>query len=284
MDIKVVGVVGAGTMGTGIAQVAASMGYKVVLRDIKMEYVEASMLKMGKILSKLVEKGKITEEQKNETIGRIVKTDKLSDFEDVDLVIEAVLEDMELKKSVFKELNEVCKKETIFATNTSSMSITEIAKDSGRPDRFCGIHFFNPVPVMKLVEVIYGMKTSSDTIEKALEFSLSLGKTPVEVKKDSPGFIVNRLLIPYMNEAARLLAEGVASVEDIDTAVKLGLNYPMGPFQMLDFGGVDLSVTISDYFKEEFNDLSYAPQMILKQMVRAGKTGMKAGEGFYKYK
>jgi 3-hydroxybutyryl-CoA dehydrogenase len=284
MDIKVVGVVGAGTMGTGIAQVAASMGYKVVLRDIKMEYVDASMIKMEKILSKLVEKGKITEEQKNETIGRIIKTDKLSDFEDVDLVIEAVLEDMELKKSVFKELNEVCKKETIFATNTSSMSITEIAKDSGRPDRFCGIHFFNPVPVMKLVEVIYGMKTSSDTIEKALEFSLSLGKTPVEVKKDSPGFIVNRLLIPYMNEAARLLAEGVASVEDIDTAVKLGLNYPMGPFQMLDFGGVDLSVTISDYFKEEFNDLSYAPQMILKQMVRAGKTGMKAGEGFYKYK
>jgi len=284
MDIKVVGIVGAGTMGTGIAQVAASMGYKVILRDIKMEYVDASVLKMGKILSKLVEKGKITEEQRNETIGRIIKTDKLSDFGDADLVIEAVLEDRELKKSVFKELNDICKEDAIFATNTSSMSITEIAKDSGRPDRFCGIHFFNPVPVMKLVEVIYGMKTSRDTIEKALEFSLSLGKTPVEVKKDSPGFIVNRLLIPYMNEAARLLAEGVASVEDIDTAIKLGLNYPMGPFQMLDFGGVDLSVTIADYFKEEFNDLSYAPQMILKQMVRAGKTGMKAGEGFYKYK
>jgi len=163
------------------------------------------------------------------------------------------------------------------------MSITEIAKASNRPEKFCGIHFFNPVPVMKLVEVIYGMKSAPKTIENALEFVLAIGKTPVEVKKDSPGFIVNRLLIPYMNEAARLLSEGVASVEDIDTAVRLGLNYPMGPFQMLDFGGIDLSVTISNYFKEEFNDINYAPQFVLKQMIRAGKTGMKSGEGFYKY-
>ncbi|MEL7649129.1 MAG: 3-hydroxyacyl-CoA dehydrogenase family protein [Sedimentibacter sp.] len=283
MEIRVIGVLGAGTMGTGIAQTAAAAGYKVVLRDIKQEYVDASVERMNKYFLKSIEKGKMTHDQKDEILSRITKTDNLKDLENVDMVIEAVLEDMELKKSVFRELNAICKADTIFASNTSSMSITEIAKDSGRPERFCGIHFFNPVPVMKLVEVVYGMKSSEETIEKALEFALSLGKTPVEVKKDSPGFIVNRLLIPYMNEAARLLAEGVASVEDIDTAVKLGLNYPMGPFQMLDFGGIDLSVTISEYFKEEFNDMGYAPQPILRQMIRAGKTGMKSGEGFYKY-
>lgn len=283
MEIRVIGVLGAGTMGTGIAQTAAAAGYKVVLRDIKQEYVDASVERMNKYFLKSIEKGKMTHDQKDEILNRITKTDNLKDLENVDMVIEAVLEDMELKKSVFRELNAICKADTIFASNTSSMSITEIAKDSGRPERFCGIHFFNPVPVMKLVEVVYGMKSSEETIEKALEFALSLGKTPVEVKKDSPGFIVNRLLIPYMNEAARLLAEGVASVEDIDTAVKLGLNYPMGPFQMLDFGGIDLSVTISEYFKEEFNDMGYAPQPILRQMIRAGKTGMKSGEGFYKY-
>lgn len=283
MEIRVIGVLGAGTMGTGIAQTAAAAGYKVVLRDIKQEFVDASVERMNKYFLKSIEKGKMTQDQKDEILSRITKTDNLKDLENVDMVIEAVLEDMELKKSVFRELNTICKADTIFASNTSSMSITEIAKDSGRPERFCGIHFFNPVPVMKLVEVVYGMKSSEETIEKALEFALSLGKTPVEVKKDSPGFIVNRLLIPYMNEAARLLAEGVASVEDIDTAVKLGLNYPMGPFQMLDFGGIDLSVTISEYFKEEFNDMGYAPQPILRQMIRAGKTGMKSGEGFYKY-
>ncbi len=283
MSIKTIGVVGAGTMGTGIAQVAAMKGYDVILRDIKMEYVESSITKMTKLLDKSVKKERITDLQKNETLSRITKTDSLDAFKDADLVIEAVLENLDLKKGIFEELNGICKEETIFATNTSSMSVTEIASASGRPDRFCGIHFFNPVPVMKLVEVIYGMDSSKETIEKALEFSLALGKTPVEVKKDSPGFIVNRLLIPYMNEAARILEEGVASVEDIDTAVKLGLNYPMGPFQMFDFGGIDLSVIISEYFKDEFNDMGYAPQLILKQMVRAGKTGMKSGEGFYKY-
>jgi 3-hydroxybutyryl-CoA dehydrogenase len=281
--VGVIGIVGAGTMGTGIAQVVAAMGYKVILRDIKLSFVEASVGRIDRQLAKSVEKGKITEAQKKETMARFVMTENLQDFKDVDIVIEAVLENMELKKAIFKELNDVCKMGAIFASNTSSMSITEIGKESGRPDRFCGIHFFNPAPVMRLVEVISGLRTSDATIAKALEFTLSLGKTPVEVKKDSPGFIVNRLLIPFMNEAARLYAEGVASVEDIDTAVKLGLNHPMGPFQLLDFGGIDLSVTISNYFSEEFNDNSYAPQPVLKQMVRAGKTGMKSGEGFYKY-
>lgn len=280
---KVVGVVGVGTMGTGIAQVFAQSGYTVLFKGRSDSSIDKSMAKISKSLSKQVEKGKMEESRKAEVLGNIKKTLSYDDLKDVDLVIEAVLEDIVLKEEVFSELNKICKPETIFASNTSSMSITEIGNHSGRPDRFCGVHFFNPVPVMKLVEVIYGLKSTSDTISTVLEYVLSLGKTPVEVKKDSPGFIVNRLLIPYMNEAARLLAEGVASVEDIDTAIKLGLNYPMGPFQMLDFGGIDLSITISEYFKEEFNDMSYAPQPILKQMVRAGKTGAKSGEGFYKY-
>jgi len=283
MEIKTVGVVGAGTMGTGIAQIVATMGYKVILRDIKMEFVDASVDRMNKYFTKSIEKGKMTSKKKEEILGRVNITDSLQDFKDVDFVVEAVLENMELKKSVFQELNNICRKETIFATNTSSMSITEIGKESGRPNQFCGIHFFNPVPVMKLVEVINGLNTAEETIETALQFALSLGKTPVEVKKDSPGFIVNRLLLPYLNEAAKMLAEGVASVEDIDTAVKLGLNYPMGPFQMMDFGGIQLTVDVLDYFKEEFNNNNYAPQPILKQLIRAGKLGAKVGGGFYKY-
>lgn len=283
MEMKTIGVVGAGTMGTGIAQTAAVMGYRVILRDVEMEFVNASVNRMDQYFTKSVTKGRMTAEQKEEALGRLTKTDRLQDLEEADLVIEAVLENMELKKSVFQELNQICKKETIFASNTSSMSITEIGKESGRSDRFCGIHFFNPVPVMKLVEVIRGLNTSDETMETALYFALSLGKTPVEVKKDSPGFIVNRLLLPYLNEAAKMLSEGVATVEDIDTAVRLGLNYPMGPFQMIDFGGMQLTVDVLNYFKEEFNDNSYAPQPLLRQMVRAGKLGPKAGEGFYKY-
>lgn len=283
MEIKKIGVVGAGTMGTGIAQVVATMGYQVIVRDIKMEYVNASLERMNKYFTKSIEKGKMTSEEKEAILARITITDNLQDFKDVDFVIEAVLENLELKGQVFQELNSICREDTIFATNTSSMSITEIGKESGRPQRFCGVHFFNPVPVMKLVEIINGLNTSEETIELALQFALSLGKTPVEVKKDSPGFIVNRLLLPYLNEAAKMLAEGVASVEDIDTAVRLGLNYPMGPFQMMDFGGVQLTIDVLEYFKEEFNNNNYAPQPILRQMVRAGKLGPKVGEGFYKY-
>lgn len=283
MEMKTIGVVGAGTMGTGIAQTAAVMGYRVILRDIEMEFVNASVNRMDQYFTKSVAKGRMTAEQREEALERLTKTDRLQDLEEADLVIEAVLENMELKKSVFQELNQICKRETIFASNTSSMSITEIGKGSGRSDRFCGIHFFNPVPVMKLVEVIRGLNTSDETMETALYFALSLGKTPVEVKRDSPGFIVNRLLLPYLNEAAKMLSEGVATVEDIDTAVRLGLNYPMGPFQMIDFGGMQLTVDVLNYFKEEFNDNYYAPQPLLRQMVRAGKLGPKAGEGFYKY-
>jgi len=270
-------------MGSGIAHVAAMAGMEVVLRDVDMKFVEGGVKRISDFMDKSIAKGKSTPEAKAETLARIKKTTDIRDFAEADLVIEAVLEDAALKVAVFRELNEVCVPDTVFATNTSSISITEIAAGCGRPDRFCGIHFFNPVQLMKLVEVISGLETVPSVLEKAASFAAAVGKTAVRVKKDSPGFIVNRLLLPFMNEAARMLAEGVASVEDIDTAVKLGLNHPMGPFELLDMGGVDLSVTILDYFQKEFGDERYAPQYLLRQMTRANKKGRKTGEGFYKY-
>lgn len=284
MSIKTVGVVGAGVMGTGIAQVCASAGLKVIIRDIADKYVDAAVGRISASLGKAVEKGKISEQEKNDTLARIRKTTELKDLAEADLIIEAVLENLELKKDVFAQLNDICPENTIFATNTSSMSVTDIASASGRADRFCGIHFFNPVPVMKLVEIVSGLKTSDSTIEAAYELVEILGKIAVHVKKDSPGFIVNKLLLPYFNEAVKLVEEGVATPEDIDTAARYGLNYPMGPFQMLDMGGIDLSITILDYFAQEFNDPHYAPKLLLRQMVRAGKLGQKSGEGFYNYK
>lgn len=283
MSIKTVGVIGAGTMGTGIAQACATSGLNVILRDIDMKYVDGSLDRMEKSLHRAIEKGRMTTEEKDATLGRITKTVSLAEFAQADVVIEAVLEDLDLKQSIFAELNTICHQDTIFATNTSSLSITSIAAGSGRPDHFCGIHFFNPVSVMKLIEIISGLNTADDTIKKAYELANTLGKTPVHVKKDSPGFIVNKLLVPYMNEAVKLLAEGVASAEDIDTAVRLGLNYPMGPFQMLDMGGIDLSITILDYFQAEYGNPHYAPQLLLRQMSRGGQTGRKSGGGFYKY-
>ena len=283
MVIRKIGVVGAGTMGLGIAQACATAGYEVVLNDIKPEFVDKALVRMAKILDKSVEKGKMDQETRDSILARVSRSTDYTDFANVDVVCEAVLENMELKKSVFGALNEICREDAIFCTNTSSMSITEISVGSGRPGKFCGMHFFNPVHVMKLVEVISGELTDPETAETILGFAKSLGKTPVRVKKDIPGFIVNRLLLPYMNEAAKMLSEGVADIEDIDTAVKLGLNYPMGPFQMLDMGGIDLTCTILEYYREEFGDDMYAPDMVLKQMLRAGKLGQKSGQGFYKY-
>lgn len=283
MSIRTIGVIGAGTMGTGIAQACALSGLKVVLRDIDAKYVEASVGRIAASLGRSVEKGKISEDDKNTSLKRIQKATILEDLADADIVIEAVLEDLALKKNIFSELNNICGKDTVFATNTSSMSITDIAGSSGRAERFCGIHFFNPVSVMKLVEIISGLNTAESTIETAYELTKLLGKIPVHVKKDSPGFIVNKLLVPYLNEAAKLLSEGVASAEDIDLAVKHGLNYPMGPFEMLDMGGIEMTITILDYFAKEYGNLHYAPQLILRQMLRAGKTGKKSGEGFYCY-
>lgn len=283
MSIEKIGIIGAGVMGAGIAHVSAAAGIDVVLRDIKEEFTENALTRISALMDRSVAKGKLTEDMKRRTLARITTATDISPLSDADLIIEAAPENLDLKKRVFSELREVCKPEAIFATNTSSMSVTEIASCSGRPERFCGIHFFNPAQVMKLVEIINGALTEPSVIDEAKAFAEAIGKVAVHVRKDSPGFIVNRLLVPYLNEAVRLLEEGVASPEDIDTAVELGLNYPVGPFKMIDTGGVDLTITVLDYFKQEFSDNGYAPRMTLKQMLRSGKTGQKAGEGFYKY-
>ncbi|MDR2245575.1 MAG: 3-hydroxybutyryl-CoA dehydrogenase [Treponema sp.] len=283
MAIKTVGVIGAGVMGSGIAQVTAMAGYGVMLRDVEASFLEKSINRIEGGLDRLIEKGKLAEDKKKEILARIVPVTSLTEMEDPDLIIEAAPENLEIKQRLFDDLSNICKPETIFASNTSSISITQLAVSSGRPERFCGFHFFNPVPVMKLVEIISGLLTGQESIDAVRAFAEGIGKTPVLVKKDRPGFIVNRLLVPYLNEAVRILEEGIASAEDIDKAVEFGLNYPVGPFKMLDTGGIDLTVTVLDYFKDEYNDNAYAPRATLKQLLRAGKLGRKSGEGFYKY-
>ena len=283
MSIKTIGVVGAGAMGSGIAHIAAMAGYDVILRDIDMAFVERATKNMDKLMGRSVEKGKMTEEARQATLARVKGTTILEDFASADFVIEAVLEKMDLKREVFQALDKICRPEVILSTNTSSMSITEIAATTGRPDKVCGMHFFNPAQIMRLCEIIRGIKSSDETIATATELARAFGKTTVEVKKDSPGFIVNRIMIPQSIEAARLLQEGVASVEDIDTAIKLGLNYPMGPFELMDFTGVDINYAVMEYFADEFRDSQYGAPQIIKQMVRAGKLGKKSSEGFYKY-
>ena len=281
MSIKTIGVVGAGAMGTGIAHVAAMADYNVVLRDVDMSYVDNSVKNMDKFMARSVEKGKMTEDQRRATLDRIKKTVVLEDFADADFIIEVVIENIDLKKEVFQALDKICRPEVIFATNTSSMSITAIAASTGRSDKVCGMHFFNPAQIMRLVEVIRGLETSDETIAAAKALAESFGKKTIEVKKDSPGFVVNRIMIPQFIEAARLLQEGVASVEDIDTAVKLGLNYPMGPFELMDFTGIDISYFVMEYFADELRNNQYAAPQIIKQMVRANKLGKKTGGGFY---
>ncbi len=284
MEIKKIGVVGAGTMGNGIALVAAQIGCDVILRDIKDEFVERGMKSIDKFLSKSVEKGKIEAAQKDAILGRITGTTDMTMMKDVDYVIEVVIEDLKLKKSVFKELDEICRPEVIIASNTSSMSITEIAAATNRPDKICGMHFFNPVPIMRLVEVIHGHLTSDETAATALELAKKMGKTPVEVKKDTPGFIVNRIMLPHMLEAIKIVEEGIASVEDVDTAVKMGLNYPMGPFELMDLSGIDIALFVSNYFFDEMNkELKWVAPTTLKNMIRAGRLGRKTGGGWYDY-
>lgn len=281
MSIKTIGVVGAGAMGTGIANVAAVAGYNVVLRDIDMSFVNNSLKNMDRFMARSVEKGKMSQEDREAALGRIRGTVVLEDMADVDFVIEAVLEKMDLKKEVFQTLDKLCRPEVCLTSNTSSMSITAIAATTGRPEKVCGMHFFNPAQIMRLVEVIRGLQTSDETIATAKALAESFGKKTIEVKKDSPGFVVNRIMMPQFIEAARLLEEGVASVEDIDTAVKLGLNYPMGPFELMDFTGIDISYFVMEYFADELRNNQYAAPQIIKQMVRAGKLGKKTGGGFY---
>lgn len=284
MDIKKLGVVGAGAMGNGIAQLAAQIGCDVVMRDIEDAFVERGMKNIDRFLSKSVEKGKLESKEKDAILGRITGTTDMSRLKDVDFVIEAVIEDLELKKSVFKELDELCRPEVVLASNTSSMSLTEIAAATKRPENVCGMHFFNPVPLMRLVEVIRGYATSDETVAITTDLAKKMGKTTVEVKKDSPGFIVNRIMIPHMVEAIKIVEEGIATKEDVDTAVKNGLNYPMGPFELMDLTGIDICYFVNEYFHKELNkELKWVSPNLLKTMIRANKLGKKTGEGWYDY-
>lgn len=284
MDIKTIGVLGAGSMGNGIAQVAAQAGYKVVMRDIEDRFVESGIKAIEKFLAKSVEKGKMTGDQKKEILARIKGTIRMEDLMDVDFVIEAVFEDLDLKKNVFKKLDELTRSHVILTTNTSSMSVTEIAMSTKRPEKVAGMHFFNPAPLMRLVEVIRGYHTNDETTRAVMEMAKKLGKEPVEVKKDTPGFIVNRLLMPHFVEAIKMAEEGIASIEDIDKAVKLGLNYPMGPFELMDLTGVDIGLHVIEYLYRELNKESkWSTPTLLRSMVRAGKLGRKTGGGWYKY-
>jgi 3-hydroxybutyryl-CoA dehydrogenase len=284
MDIKKIGVVGAGAMGNGITQVAAQIGCDVVMRDIKDEFVERGMKSIDRFLSKSVEKGKLEAAEKDAILGRIEGTTDMGQLKDVDFVIEAVIEDLELKKSVFKELDELLGPDVVIASNTSSMSLTEIAAATNRPEKVCGMHFFNPVPLMRLVEVIRGYATSDETVETTTALAQKMGKTTVEVKKDSPGFIVNRIMIPHMIEAIKIVEEGIASIEDVDVAVKNGLNYPMGPFELMDLTGIDVCYFVNEYFYKELNKESkWASPNLLKTMIRANRLGRKTGGGWYDY-
>ena len=283
MAIQTIGIIGAGSMGSGIANLAAMRGFNVIMHDIEERFLEGALQRMDAFMSKSVKREKMTESEKQEALERIQTTTSLEDMKEADIVIEAVIEQLELKKEVFSMLDRIVPEGVILATNTSSMSITEIASATKRPDRVAGMHFFNPAQLMKLVEVVRGYLTSDETIEELKALSKQLSKEPVEVKKDSPGFIVNRIMIPQFIEAIKLIEEGVASAEDIDKAVTLGLNYPMGPFTLQDFAGVDIGYHVMEYLKEEFNDQQYAPPLLLKQLVRAGRHGRKTGGGFYDY-
>lgn len=283
MEIKKVGVLGAGAMGTGIANVAAQAGFDVIISDVDLGIVQKSVGRISDFLAKSVEKGKLTVEQKEEIMGRVEPQAGVDGFGDVDLVIEAIFEDMQVKKDNFAKLDQVCKPEALLTSNTSSFSITQLAATTKRPERFAGLHFFNPAPIMRLVEIIRGYYTSDDTVKILNDVSIKMRKTPVLVKKDSPGFIVNRVMMAQFIEAIKLVEEGVATPEDIDIAVKMGLNYPMGPFELQDFGGVDIGYHVANYFCDEFKDIRWNPPLALKELIRAGRLGRKTGAGWYKY-
>lgn len=280
--MKNIFVLGAGTMGLDIAWAFASVGYAVTVRDISREIIDTACEKMQKKLNKLVEKGKMTRESADAMINNISFTTEMSDAKMADLVLEAIVERVDVKKSVFAELDGICKPDTIFATNTSSISITEIASAVKRTDKFIGMHFFNPADRMKLVEIIRGVHTSDETYKKVQELSVSIAKDPVEVA-EAPGFVVNRILIPMINEAIYVYSEGIASVEDIDKAMCLGANHPMGPLELADFIGLDICLAIMDTLYDETHDSKYRACPLLRKMVRGRKLGRKTGAGFHDY-
>jgi len=282
MAIQKVGVVGCGLMGSGIAQVCAQAGCTVVVREVSQELVDKGLKSIEKNLARLVEKGSLTEADRSATRNRLSGTVSLDALKDCDLIIEAIIEQLPAKKELWSALEKLCPKSTIFASNTSSISITEMATATARPDRFLGMHFFNPVPVMKLVEVIRTIATDPAVFEEMVEFGKRLGKTPVRTS-DRTGFIVNRLLVPYLLDAVRALEEGVGSIEDIDNSMKLGCGHPMGPLTLLDFVGLDTTHYIANVMFDEFKERRFASPPLLKRMVLAGWNGRKAGRGFYDY-
>ena len=280
--MKKVVVIGGGTMGLDIAQVFARNGFDVVVRDIKDEIIQASEARLNKGLYKMVAKGKMDEAKKADILAHMSFTTDLGQAADADLVVEAAIENLDIKKSIFAELDKICKPETILATNTSSISITAIASATKREDKFIGMHFFNPATVMKLVEVIRGAKTSDETSKAIADLSVTIGKEPVEVN-EAPGFVVNKILIPMINEACDLLYTGVATAEGIDTAMKLGANHPMGPLALGDLVGLDVCLAIMDTLYNETHDPKYRASLLMRKMVRAGLLGRKTGKGFFDY-
>jgi 3-hydroxybutyryl-CoA dehydrogenase len=281
-NIRTVGVVGAGLMGSGIAQVVAQAGYSVVVREIEQRFLDKGMKTIDGQLQRAVEKGRMTAEEKAKLLGRITWTLNLDDLKGADLIIEAIIEDLSTKQELYRALDRLCPPATIFVSNTSSISIMAMASVTGRADRFAGLHFFNPVPVMKLVEVIRSIRTSDDTYRTVFGFAKSVGKEPVSTK-DNSGFIVNRLLLPYLLDAIRALEAGVGTVEDVDKAMTLGCNHPMGPFTLADFVGLDTMYFIANVMFEEFREQRYAPPPLLRKMIMAGYYGRKSGRGFYDY-
>ena len=282
MSIKQIGIVGAGTMGSGIAQIAAACGYEVVLRDMSEELLQKSINNIGRNLDRLIAKDRLSSEQKGAILDKIDTVTYLDGLSSSDVIIEAASENMDVKLQLFSELNHICKNEAILASNTSSLSLTRLAAASGRPEKVIGMHFFNPVPVMKLVEIIRALQTSDETYNDIQELTKALGKDPVTVK-DSPGFVVNRMLVPMINEAVFILYEGLASAEEIDAAMKLGANHPIGPLALADMIGIDVCLYVMEILHREFADSKYRPCPLLKQMVSAGYLGRKSGQGFFPY-
>ena len=283
MEIKKVGVVGGGIMGGGIAQVSAQAGYEVVMSEINDELLNKGLAGINSILTRSVEKDRISQEDKDATLARIKGTTNTKDFSDCDLVIEAIIENMDLKKKVFAELDKICPKHAILATNTSCLSVIDMAKATNRPEQVLGMHFFNPVPVMRLLELVKTILTSDETLETARKFGESIGKT-VSVSPDIPAFVVDQLANPFLLDAIRMVENGVATAEDIDTGIRLGLNHPMGPLALADLVGLDTILFIANALYDELKDPKFAPPTLLKKMVAAGWLGRKTGKGFYEYK
>ncbi len=282
MAIKTVGVLGCGLMGAGIAQVCAAAGYKTIVREVDQTFLDKGLGRIKKFLEDGVTRGKVTADTRDSTLANLSGTTSVDALKDCDLIVEAIIENLEDKRTIYAALEQVVAAHTIFLSNTSSLCITELAAATRRPDRFGGLHFFNPVPLMKLVEVIRALTTSDETYQTVFAFAQSLGKEPITAP-DRPGFIVNRLLVPYLLDAIRAYENGLGTLEDIDKGMKLGCGYPMGPFTLLDFVGLDTTYYIANIMFEEFREPAYAPPPLLKRMVLAGRLGKKSGQGFYKY-